>query len=123
MKNKKPARPVPVELRLQNVSLTDERKQFLRENLGSIPQLVANFPIAEIHADLHKHPHRGDYHIKMSLRLHNETLFTGERDNDLLVAWRQCTSQMASNIKNFKEKLSRKHTYDKVAAFAESADS
>jgi len=116
MKQKQPARQIPVELRLQNMTLTDERKQYLRENLGKIPLMAASFPVAELHADLHKHPHQGDYHIKMSLRLHNETLFTGERDNDLLAAWRRCTQQMAANLKEFKQKLSRKHTYEKATA-------
>ena len=114
MKTNQPVRTVPVEFRLQNVTLTDERRQYFKENLGAIPQLVARFPTAEVHADLHKHPHKGDYHVKMTLKLNNETLFTGERDMDLTAAWRRCTSQLAANTKEFKEKLARKHTYSKV---------
>ena len=104
----------PVELRLQNMTLTDERKQYLRENLGALPALVAGFPTASLHADLHKHPHKGDYHVKMSLTLPNETLVTGERDTDLLVCWRHSVQQMAASVKTFKHKLARKHTYDKL---------
>lgn len=113
MNETKAVNPLAVELRLQNVTLTQERKAYLQENLGSLPKLTQKLPSAQLHADLHKHPHQNDYHIKMSLKLHNETLFTGERDQDLMAAWHRCTSQMASNLKEYKEKLSRKHRYAK----------
>ncbi len=119
MKNQTPAKPMHVELRLQNISLTDERKQFLKEHLGHLPEMTAHFPVCELHVDLEKYPHKGDFHVKMSLRLNNETLFTGERDDDMVVAWKSCVTQLTANLKEFKEKLARKHTYDKLPEMIE----
>jgi ribosome-associated translation inhibitor RaiA len=111
--------PLRVEFRFQNCSVTPERREFLETHLGLIPQLIAQFPVADLHVDVHKHPQKEDFHIKMSLRLNSETLFTGDRNAEMMPAYNHCVTKMVAKIKDFKEKLSRKHRWEKDTAVSQ----
>ena len=102
-----------IEFRLQNCSLTAERKEFLENHLGNIPRLVENFPSTRLHLDIHKHPRNGDFHIKMGLHLKHETLFTGSRKEKLMPAFNECVDKMVAEIVTHKRKLSGKHRWER----------
>lgn len=108
-----------VEIRLQNCSLTAERMDYLKEDLGLIPQLVKNFPVAELHVDIHKQAHQHDFEIKMSLRLPKDTLIVGDQHHDLMPAYHQCIHKMVGKIKDYKSKLSNKHRWQEEVPVAE----
>ena len=109
--------PMKVEIRLQNCTLTPERLDYLKTELGHIPQLVGNIPQTSLHVDIHKHPRQKDFHIKMSLNMAGTTLFTGDRHVELMPAYRACINKMSANLKEFKNKRTRKHQWEREPEF------
>ena len=93
-----------MEVRLQNCTLTTERLAFLKSELGTIPQLVGKFTQPRLHLDIHKHPRQKDFHLKMSLKLGKDTLFTGDRHHDLMPAFNACVSKMIMNLEKLEGK-------------------
>jgi len=98
-----------LEVRLQNCTLTPERLEFLKSELGTIPHLVGKFAQPRLHLDIHKHPRQKDFHLKMSLNLGKDTLFTGDRHKDLMPAFNACVSKMIINLEKLEgRRLSKK---------------
>ncbi|QTD48022.1 HPF/RaiA family ribosome-associated protein [Sulfidibacter corallicola] len=100
-----------VEFRTQNYDLTPAVREQLEADTQKLAPLLRDFPVVFLHADIHEHPHQHDFHLKLSLRLPNDTLFTGERHVQMRSAYLQCVRQMATKVKDYKAKLAKRADY------------
>jgi ribosome-associated translation inhibitor RaiA len=102
-----------VEFRLDNCTITPERKAYLASELKLIPQLVQDLPFRKLHIDIHKHPHKSDFHLKMCLKEGDTQIFTGGRHHELMPAFHSCVNKMVAKLQNHKKFRIGKHQWQR----------
>lgn len=109
-----------VVFRTHNYELGGRNRTRLEGEAGKLEDLVADFPVADLHVDIHEYP-KGGFHLKTALRLPNDTLFTGDRHVDMHSAYLRCIRKLMLKVKTYKAKLSGEHRYGKTQEVAASA--
>lgn len=106
---------VNVVFRTQNYELGTRNRLRLEAEAGKLQDLIADFPVADLHVDIHAYPKHPGFHVKTSLRLPNDTLFTGDRHVDMHSAYLRCIRKLMLKVKAYKAKLAGEHRYGKTA--------
>ncbi|CAM2007772.1 HPF/RaiA family ribosome-associated protein [Acanthopleuribacter pedis] len=107
-----------VVFRTHNYELGGRNRTRLEGEAGKLEDLVADFPVADLHVDIHEYP-KGGFHVKTALRLPNDTLFTGDRHLDMHSAYLRCIRKLMLKVKTYKAKLSGEHRYHKTPEMGE----
>jgi ribosome-associated translation inhibitor RaiA len=102
------------QIHTENYELTPREREDIEADLQSLAKVVRDFPVAQLHLHIHRHPRTSDFHVKTSLRLPGRTLFTGERDRLLEPACERCARKLVNKVKGFKERLAGKPTIEKA---------
>ena len=97
-----------VQIQARQYQLGRGMRERMESELDSLRKLVRTFPVADLHVDLARHPRKKDFHVKVTLRLPQKTLFTGERDERPERAYEQCIRKLVNKVKAYKEALGRK---------------
>jgi ribosome-associated translation inhibitor RaiA len=107
------------DLRLQvdgrNYELSPEEREKMESDLLTLRKLLAGFPVADLHVQVHFHARSRDFHVKTRLRLPQEILFTGERHVLFHPAWERCVRKLVRKARAYKERLSSKAEREKHA--------
>jgi ribosome-associated translation inhibitor RaiA len=94
-----------IELKTHGCELTATEYGRIEDSLGALREAVASFPIQGLLITIHHHPRHNDYHVKMSLKLPGQTLFTGERHQVMYTAIEQSVDKLLRKVKTFKSRM------------------
>ena len=84
----------------------DERTR-MQADLASLAEAVHDFPVSDLRLKVNYHPRRQDYHVEANLRLPGATLFTGDWDPYLDVAFRRCVRKLVRKVEAYRENPDR----------------
>ncbi|MCA8960912.1 MAG: hypothetical protein KDC38_10390 [Planctomycetes bacterium] len=96
--------------------LSDRDQRRLREGLDPLRRVVESFPVRELHLDIREHARANDFHVRASLRLPKQTLFTGERAKELYPAYERCVRKLIHKVGAYKDKLRGEPERSHIAA-------
>jgi hypothetical protein len=67
--------------------------------------------VKDLHVHIHRHPHQGDFHVKLDLHLSGQVLFTGGRGENYHPAFTECARQMIAKVKTYKDQLGHRRDW------------
>ncbi|MBI4584414.1 MAG: hypothetical protein HY717_10370 [Planctomycetes bacterium] len=105
-----------IQVKTENYQFSAEEWDQIENQLDSLKRLVKDFPVAELHVQIHWHRRSQTFHVKTNLHLLKQNLFTGERDVLWHPAYERCIRKLMNKVKGLKEKLAKKSVYSKVAS-------
>ena len=111
----------------KDCELTPAELQQMEKNLHTLRELIADFPVSDLHVTVVHHPKSDDYHVRTTLALPGRRLFTGERQPIAHPAYERCIHKLIKKVGAYKEEMSlrgdaakeAKGTRQTVAAIAE----
>lgn len=77
----------------------------LESDLNTLRELVADFPVSDLHVTVIHHPRRDDYHVRTTLNLPGRKLFTGERHVKVHPAYERCVNKLIKKVRAYKQQL------------------
>jgi ribosome-associated translation inhibitor RaiA len=93
-----------VQIRTEGCELTESEKGQIERDLGVLREVCSDFPLPELHLDIHRHPQRRVFHVRANLHASKHNFFTGERETVVVQAVERCVRKLLSKLKCFKEK-------------------
>lgn len=94
-----------VDFDVDGVDLTDALEQELREHLGNLKKIVAEFPDPRLHVNLTYSDNGGDFQVKTTLALSGRNLVTGDVDPDLVETYTRCVRKLVKLVEKYKSDL------------------
>jgi hypothetical protein len=98
-----------------NLRLRPSELEKMRTGLGSLRRAVRDFPVSELRVDITHFPRSKDFQVRATLFLPKHQVFMGRRDQVLHVAYRNCLDGLLEQVRQYKENLENKATYEKLA--------
>lgn len=98
----------------ESFELSEDLRHQLEGELSVLSKVVATFPLRDLHVHIHRHPQKGDFHLKMDLHLPGATLMTGERGLQYHPLFTACAKQLLSKAKAFKEQLDHRSEWSEA---------
>jgi ribosome-associated translation inhibitor RaiA len=77
----------------------------MEEDLDTLRNLVAKFPVSNLYVAVIHHARTNDYHVKTSLALSGRTLFTGDRDREAHPAFERCLRKLTKKVQAYKRQM------------------
>ena len=103
-----PSCDLRIELDMKHCAFSPAELEKMERALDPLREPVCTFPVSDLYITVTYHPTPRDYHVRMSLVLPGQTLFTGERDVNPLSAYKRCVRKLVSKVTAYKENLAAK---------------
>lgn len=94
-----------IELDTKGCDLSAGEVADMEEDLHTLRKLVADFPVANLYITVVHHAKREDYHVKTTLTLSGNTLFSGDRDVDVHPAYERCVRKLVKKVEAYKQRI------------------
>ncbi len=98
-------RNIRINLDTKGCDLTAGEISAMEEDLHTLRQLVADFPVSTLYITVIYHGKSNDYHVKTSLVLPGKTLFTGDRAVEVHPAYEKCIRKLVKKVEIYKQRM------------------
>ena len=79
--------------------------EHMEQDLHTLRELVADFPVSDLLVTVVHHPTSGDYHVRTTLGLPGRKLFTGERHAKVHPAYERCIRKLVKKVRACKHEM------------------
>jgi ribosome-associated translation inhibitor RaiA len=94
-----------IELDTKGCELNAGEIEKMEEDLHTLRNVVASFPVSNLYVTVVHHAKSNDYHVKTSLALSGRTLFTGDRDREAHPAFERCVRKLTKKVRAYKRQM------------------
>ncbi|PAY20038.1 hypothetical protein CKO51_08040 [Rhodopirellula sp. SM50] len=105
-----------IELDTKGCELSADEIEDMELDLHTLRNLVADFPVSDLHITVVHHQKARDYHVKTSLGLSGKMLFTGERHHKVHPAFESCIRKLTKKVRAYKRQMRVGEEAEKLAA-------
>ena len=98
-------RDIRINLDTKGCELSAGEISAMEEDLHTLRQIVADFPVSVLYITVIFHARSNDYHVKTSLVLPGKTLFTGDRADEVHPAYERCIRKLVNKVEIYKQRM------------------
>ncbi|TWT81603.1 hypothetical protein CA13_30560 [Planctomycetes bacterium CA13] len=89
----------------KDCELSSVEIEHMEEDLHTLRELVADFPVSDLHVTVVHHPRGGDYHVRTTLALPDRRIFTGDRHAKVHPAYERCLRKLVKKVRAYKHEM------------------
>ncbi len=89
----------------KDCELSSMEIEHMEEDLHTLRELVADFPVSDLHVTVVHHRRSDDYHVRTTLGLSGRKLFTGERHAKVHPAYECCIRKLVKKVRAYKHEM------------------
>ena len=105
MKSSDQSHALRIVLDTKNCQLSPGEIEHMEEDLHTLRELVADFPVSDLHLTVIHHPRSDDYHVRTTLSLSGRKLFTGDRHATVHPAYERCIRKLVKKVRAYKHEM------------------